>query len=94
MTRQEIILKAAEQYSGNDEEKRCHFIDVCHWADDNPDLYSVTRKAIERERQRLLQRAIEFVEKFAYNSVITDKLGEKEKQAIVIFFKEYMEEQQ
>lgn len=39
-------------------------------------------------------KALEWVEKFAYNSVITDNIGETERQAIIIAFKEYMEEQQ
>ena len=39
-------------------------------------------------------KALEWIEKFAYNSVITDNIGEREKQAIIIAFKEYMEEQQ
>lgn len=41
-----------------------------------------------------VNKASEWVEKFAYNSIITDNLGEREKQAIIIAFKEYMEEQQ
>lgn len=94
MTRQERIVEASKQYGGDNEEMRCHFIDGCHWADDNPDLYVVTRRAVARERQYLMQKATEFIEKFAYNSVITDNIGEREKQAIVISFKEFMEEQQ
>ena len=41
-----------------------------------------------------IDKACEWVEKFAYNSVVTDNIGEREKQAIVTSFKENMEEQQ
>lgn len=40
------------------------------------------------------EKAFEWIEKFAYNSVITDNIGEREKQAIIISFKEYLEEKQ
>lgn len=39
-----------------------------------------------------LDKACEWIERFAYNSVITDNIGEREKQAIIIAFKEAMEE--
>lgn len=42
----------------------------------------------------MLDKACEWLERFAYNSVITDNIGEREKQAIIISFKEAMEEQQ
>lgn len=42
----------------------------------------------------VVDKACEQIEKFVYNSVVTDNLGEPEKQAIIIAFKEYMEEQQ
>ena len=41
-----------------------------------------------------IDKAYEWIEKFAYNSVVTDNLGEREKQAIIVSFKECMEEQQ
>jgi hypothetical protein len=39
-------------------------------------------------------KALEWIEKFAHNSVITDNIGEREKQAIIISFKDYLEEEQ
>lgn len=40
-----------------------------------------------------IDKACEWIERFAYNSIITDNIGESEKQAIIIAFKEAMEEQ-
>jgi hypothetical protein len=37
-------------------EKREIFIKACEWADAHPDLYSVTRKAVEREREYLMKK--------------------------------------
>ena len=42
--------------------------------------------------QDAIGKACEWIERFAYNSVITDNIGEREKQAIIIAFKEAMEE--
>ena len=44
--------------------------------------------------QDAIDKACEWIEKFAYNSVVTHNIGEREKQAIIITFKEYIEEQQ
>lgn len=41
-----------------------------------------------------VNKACEWIEKFAHNSVITDNIDEREKQAIIISFKEYLEEEQ
>ena len=40
-----------------------------------------------------IEKAVEWIKQFAYNSVITDHVGEREKQAIIIAFKQAMEEQ-
>ena len=41
-----------------------------------------------------IEKAVEWIKQFAYNSVVTDHVGEREKQAIIIAFKQAMEEQQ
>ena len=53
-----------------------------------------TINQLRKEKQHLIDKALEWIERFSYNSVITDNIGEPEKQAIIISFKEYMEEQQ
>lgn len=47
----------------------------------------------ELGRRDAAEKAQEWIERFSYNSVITDNIGEPEKQAIVTTFREYMEEQ-
>ena len=81
MTREEQIIEASQLYAKHQQKP---FMDGALWADSHPDLYSVTRKAVEREREHLIDKACEWVEKFAYNSVVTDNIGEREKQAIII----------
>lgn len=44
--------------------------------------------------QDAIDKACEWMEKFVRNSVVTDGIDERTKQAIVTSFKEYMEEQQ
>ena len=87
MTRQEKIVEAAQQYSGSNEEMRCHFIDGCHWADANPDLYSVTRKAVEREREYLIDKFCEFMQSCEGYVVSGEKCNYDN-------FMKFMEEQQ
>ena len=41
-----------------------------------------------------IDKAVEWIHRFAYNSVVTDHIGEREKQAIIMTFKQAMEEQQ
>ena len=72
------------------------------WADKNPnDEVLKLRKMFESDPDAYKQgyndaidKACEWIERFAYNSVVTDNIGEREKQAIIIAFKEAMEEQQ
>ena len=83
MTRQERIVEASKQYGGDNEEIRCHFIDGCHWADDNPDLYSVVRKAVARERKYIIDKACRFIYNLATHLHSTEAVES---------FKKYMEE--
>jgi hypothetical protein len=39
-----------------------------------------------------IEKAVEWIKQFAYNSVVTDHVGEREKQAIIVAFKQAMEE--
>lgn len=58
------------------------------------ELLHVLNKGVEQGYKDAVAKAFEWIEKFAYNSVITDNIGEREKQAIIISFKEYLEEKQ
>ena len=60
---------------------------VYNWETEIADAY-------EQGYKDAVDKACKWVEKFAYNSVVTDNIGEREKQAIVTSFKENMEEQQ
>lgn len=57
-------------------------------------LLHVLNKGVEQGYKDATNKALEWIEKFAYNSIVTDNIGEREKQAIIIAFKEYMEENQ
>lgn len=62
--------------------------------DYNAEKRRVFVEGYEQGYKDAVRKACEWVEKFTYNSVVTDNIGEPEKQAIIIAFKEYMEEQQ
>ena len=58
-------------------------------ADEHPDLYSVTRKAVERERERLIDKACEWLNNF-YNEDTHSYLVKEDIEG----FRKAMEEQQ
>ena len=74
------------------------FIKGAEYADEHPINYDgkamlyVLNKGHEQGWKDATRKATEFIEKFAYNSVVTDNIGEREKQAIITTFKEFMEE--
>ena len=95
MTREEQIVKAAK-----DSEKQMGFGEVpssygigflkgAIWADEHPDLYSVTRKAVERERKYLIDKACEWLNNF-YNEGTHSYLVNED----IDTFRKAMEEQQ
>ena len=51
-----------------------------------------TINQLRKEKQHLIDKAVEWIKQFAYNSVVTDHIGEREKQAIITAFKEAMED--
>lgn len=53
----------------------------------------IYKQGYDKGFEDALDKACEWIEKFAYNSVVTDNIGEREKQAIIITFKKAMEEQ-
>lgn len=63
MTREEQIIKASQLYAKAQQKP---FMDGAMWADQHPDLYSVTRKAVEREREYLIRKACEWL-KYNFN---------------------------
>jgi len=60
--------------------------DAIDWADEHPDLYSVTRKAIAREREHMIKKTAEFL----WNCGCIDTLVVDE---VIDSYKKYMEEQ-
>ena len=60
---------------------------VYNWETEISDAY-------EQGYKDAVKKAVEWIKRFAYNSVVTDHIGEREKQAIIMTFKEAMEEQQ
>lgn len=68
MKREEQIVKAskdAEKQMGLPEGSSSYgigFIDGVLWADKHPDLYSVTRKAAEKEREYMINKFCEFMQ--------------------------------
>ena len=68
------------------------------WADEHPDLYSVTRKAVEREREHLIKKACEWL--FEYNKHQARKFGAKSMMRLPDYtinvgdFRKAMEEEQ
>ena len=83
MTRQEQIVEAAEKFAGvnydceSEADAFYHavqkeaFVAGAAYADEHPDLYSVTREAIEREREYLIDKIAgwlqENIDYYAYN---------------------------
>jgi hypothetical protein len=57
-TREEQIIKASQLYAKHLQKP---FMDGAMWADAHPNLYSVTRKAVEREREYLIRKACEWL---------------------------------
>jgi len=55
------------------------FVDGAMWADKNPNLYSVTRKAVEREREYLIRKACEWLKK---STILADTTIERFKKAM------------
>ena len=93
MSRQEQIKQAAYYYintsavqAGNEQLAFGDFINGCKWADSHPDLYSVTRKAVERERKYLMDKVCKFLWDCGYiDTLVIDEVIDK--------FKKFMEEQ-
>lgn len=81
MTRQEEILKAGEEIASNPFELE-GFIEGAEWADEHPDLYSVTRKAIEREREHLIDKVCKWLDKEMEDYV--ERFNDDDVQPIVI----------
>lgn len=60
MTREEQIELASYNFTG--EYHNTEFLEGAKWADEHPDLYSVTRKAAEREREYMIDKICEFMQ--------------------------------
>lgn len=115
MTRQEQIEQAAQdygranpnghwnadaEYEEDYETPSQDFKAGAKWSDANPDIYSVTRKAVEREREHLINKACEFFKKSMWeHSFLSDEtyVVDGEASSISEFirnFKDYVEERQ
>jgi len=57
-TREEQIIKASQLYAKHLQKP---FMDGAMWADAHPNLYSVTRKSVERERKYLIREACDWL---------------------------------
>ena len=64
MKRREQIIDFAENTLKLEKESPewMKFIQGATWADAHPDLYSVTRKAVEREREYMIDKFCEFMQ--------------------------------
>lgn len=93
MTREEEIIKASHLYA---KALQKPFVDGAMWADEHPDLYSVTRKAIEREREHLIREACDWLKNdMIANLAFQGRLNRLEIiDGIVTKFRKAMEEQQ
>jgi hypothetical protein len=80
MTREEQIIKASQLYAKAQQKP---FVDGARWADAHPDLYSVTRKSVEREREYLIREACDWLRR---STILAETTIER--------FKKAMEEQQ
>lgn len=58
MTREEQIIEASQLYAKHQQKP---FMDGAMWADKNPNLYSVVRKSVEREREYLIRAACDWL---------------------------------
>lgn len=89
MTRKELREKAAENYVKNiitphPASIKVAYINGMQYADEHPALYSITRKAVAREREYLMKKAIEFLRDSGYiDTFVIDEVIEK--------FKKHME---
>ena len=88
MKRREQIIDFAENTLKleKDSIEWVKFIQGATWADENPDLYSVTRKAVEREKEYLIKKACEWLRRTQPQVIFPDTTIER--------FKKAMEEQQ
>ena len=93
MIREEQIVKAskdAEKQMGLPEGVSYYgigFIDGALWADEHPDLYSVTRKAVKMEREYMIDKFCEFMQSCEGYVVSGEKCNYDN-------FMKFMEEQQ
>lgn len=98
MTRQELIEQAAIEYcSGNkgaDARVRGAFLIGAEWADEHPDLYTVTRKAIAREREYLIKKATEWLTAHVTEEKYHPERGFWNIGRFLDDFKKYMEDKQ
>lgn len=97
MTRQEQIRKAANKYIKDiitpiPASLITAFIKGAAWSDANPDLYSVTRKAVEREREYLIDKACEWL-KDNHDEIYLRYIRGYNSDDEIELFKKYMEEQ-
>lgn len=76
MTREEQIIKASQLYA---KALQKPFIDGARWADEHPDLYIVTRKSVEREREYLIRKACDWLRG---STILADTTIERFKQAM------------
>ena len=80
MTREEQRRKAANKYIKDivtpiPASLMTAFIKGAEWADANPDLYSVTRKAVEREREYLIGKVCEWLKTNYTEFLDSSRLG-------------------
>ena len=74
MKRKEQIEQAAENFAGvnydieTESDSFYHYVQKeafsagAEWSDEHPDLYSVTRKAVERERKHLIDKIYQWLD--------------------------------
>ena len=67
--REQQMLKASQLYPKHQQKV---FVDGVLWGDRNPDLYSVTRKAVEREREYLMKKIVIWLDN---NFITHDEYG-------------------
>ena len=94
MTRQEQIAQAAKKYIKDivtplPASLMTAFVKGAIYADEHPDLYSVTRKAVERERKHLIDKICEWLE---HRQLVDLEVPNIEK--FINDFRKNMEEQQ
>ena len=83
MIRQELIERAAKKYVDDivtplPASLMTAFMQGAEWADEHPDLYTVTRKAAAREREYLINKACEFLKSHTILSDSTIEWFKKE----------------